>query len=238
MIGGVGQRMLTGVAKKTAAEFFAAVDRALAGACTGAAGPAAAAPWRRRPTAPTLTGRRGRRREPSGACRTAGRRPPGGRAARLPAGPRRAGVALPVPLVGAAIALAGVVVGGLRRPAAAGLVEGRSAMRAFTAAAVQVAPVPGPLTAGRVKSNVDKCVELVERCVAGDRRRAGGAARVGHHRVHPGRRPETLWDLVDDVPGPLTEPIQEVAARLGVHLVLGTYERGPAPRHGATTPPR
>jgi len=31
VIGGVGQRMLTGVARKTAAEFFAAVDRELAG---------------------------------------------------------------------------------------------------------------------------------------------------------------------------------------------------------------
>ena len=32
VIGGVGQRMLSGVAKKTAAEFFAAVDRDLSGA--------------------------------------------------------------------------------------------------------------------------------------------------------------------------------------------------------------
>src|SRR5262249_41549706 len=31
VIGGVGQRMLTGVAKKTAGEFFAAVDRELSG---------------------------------------------------------------------------------------------------------------------------------------------------------------------------------------------------------------
>ena len=39
VIGGVGQRMLSGVAKKTAAEFFAAVDRDL----TGLVGPAPAA---------------------------------------------------------------------------------------------------------------------------------------------------------------------------------------------------
>ena len=39
-------------------------------------------------------------------------------------------------------------------------------MRAFTAAAIQVAPAPGPLTPASIKSNVDKCVELVERCVA------------------------------------------------------------------------
>ena len=40
VIGGVGQRMLSGVAKKTAAEFFAAVDRDL----TGAPAPAPALP--------------------------------------------------------------------------------------------------------------------------------------------------------------------------------------------------
>jgi carbon monoxide dehydrogenase subunit G len=37
VIGGVGQRMLTGVARKTAAEFFAAVDRELAGVAAPAA---------------------------------------------------------------------------------------------------------------------------------------------------------------------------------------------------------
>jgi carbon monoxide dehydrogenase subunit G len=36
MIGGVGQRMLTGVMKKTAGEFFAAVDGVLTGTTTGA----------------------------------------------------------------------------------------------------------------------------------------------------------------------------------------------------------
>ncbi|MDP9466745.1 MAG: carbon monoxide dehydrogenase subunit G [Actinomycetota bacterium] len=40
MVGGVGQRLLTGVAKKTAGEFFKAVD----GVLTGTAGPVAAEP--------------------------------------------------------------------------------------------------------------------------------------------------------------------------------------------------
>jgi deaminated glutathione amidase len=31
---------------------------------------------------------------------------------------------------------------------------------------------------------------------------------------------------VSTVPGPVTEPVQEVARRLGVHVVIGTYERG------------
>ena len=53
MIGGVGQRMLTGVAKKTAGEFFSAVDDVLSGraaapvaapAPVGAAAPAGGSP--------------------------------------------------------------------------------------------------------------------------------------------------------------------------------------------------
>ncbi|HSF25888.1 MAG TPA: SRPBCC domain-containing protein, partial [Actinomycetes bacterium] len=43
MVGGVGQRMLTGVAKKTAGEFFKAVDDVLTGAAPAVA-PAAAEP--------------------------------------------------------------------------------------------------------------------------------------------------------------------------------------------------
>jgi len=101
-------------------------------------------------------------------------------------------------------------------------------MRAFTAAAVQIAPVPGPLTAASVKANVDKCVEYVERCVA-----ATGAELVvlpesATTGFTPGIPPEDLWDLVSGVPGPVSAPVQEVAARLGVHVVVGTYERGPA----------
>jgi predicted amidohydrolase len=42
----------------------------------------------------------------------------------------------------------------------------------------------------------------------------------------PGVDADTLWDLVSEIPGPVTEPIQETARRLGVHVVLGSYERG------------
>ncbi len=99
-------------------------------------------------------------------------------------------------------------------------------MRAFTAAAVQLAPRPGPLTATSIKSNVDACVSVVEQCVA-----ATGAELVvlpesASTGFTPGVDAERLWDLVDGVPGGLTAPLQEVAARLGVHVVFGTYERG------------
>jgi deaminated glutathione amidase len=101
-------------------------------------------------------------------------------------------------------------------------------MRAFTAAAIQVAPVPGPLTAQSIRSNVDKCVSMVERCVA-----ATGAELVvlpesASTGFTPGVSPDELWQLVDEVPGTITAPIQDVARRLGVHIVFGTYERGPA----------
>jgi carbon monoxide dehydrogenase subunit G len=100
MIGGVGQRMLAGVAKRTAGEFFAAVDQVLTGAAptpaeaaTAPGGTAAAVGQQTVFTAPP-------------------RRPA---AAGLPGGQLAAGVVL-----GAAAALLGVLVGGwLTRRAAA-----------------------------------------------------------------------------------------------------------------------
>jgi predicted amidohydrolase len=100
-------------------------------------------------------------------------------------------------------------------------------MRAFTAAAVQLAPLPGPLSAETIKGNLAKCVEWVDRCAS-----ATGAELVvlpesATTGFTPGLDAENLWDLVSEIPGPVTEPLQEVARRLGVHVVLGTYERGP-----------
>ena len=95
-VGGVGQRILSGVAKKTAGQFFAAVDEVLAGAVM--AGPAA------EPTAVPDTG------QPSGGIETP----------TVYTAPGAGGVSAPLggdfvrgALFGAAVALAGVVVGGL-----------------------------------------------------------------------------------------------------------------------------
>ena len=100
-------------------------------------------------------------------------------------------------------------------------------MRPFTAAAVQLAPAPGPLTAESVKANCAKAIEFVERCVD-----ATGAELVVLPETvttgfTPGCGPEQLWDLVSELPGAVLDPAQEAAARLGVHLVWPTYERGP-----------
>lgn len=109
-------------------------------------------------------------------------------------------------------------------------------MRAFTVAAVQFAPAPGPLTAASVKANLAKAVGLVERCV-----RDCGADLVVLPEscttgFTPGLPPGVLWELVSAVPGPVTEPIQEAARDLGVHVCFGTYERG-RPGPAGTYPP-
>ncbi len=102
-------------------------------------------------------------------------------------------------------------------------------MRPFVAAAVQAAPVPGPLTAEVVSANIEHCSDLVRRCVA-----ATGAELVvlpesATTGFTPGIATEQLWELVSFVPGPITDPFAALAAELGVHIVVGTYERGPAP---------
>jgi deaminated glutathione amidase len=100
-------------------------------------------------------------------------------------------------------------------------------MKAFTAAAIQLAPLPGPLTAESLKGNLAKAAEWVERCVD-----ATGAELVVLPEsvttgFTPGLSPDELWDLVSEIPGPVIEPLQDAARRVGVHVVVGTYERGP-----------
>lgn len=99
-------------------------------------------------------------------------------------------------------------------------------MRAFTAAAIQLAAQPGRLTPASVAANIAKGAEWVTRCV-----QATGAELVvlpesASTGFTPGTGPDELWDLVSAAPGPVTEPIQEAARESGVHVVWGTYTRG------------
>ncbi|MDA3644031.1 carbon monoxide dehydrogenase subunit G [Saccharopolyspora indica] len=89
MVGGVGQRMITGVAKKMAGVFFKGLDEVIANGVP--AGPEAAPAEVTGPPEPAA---------------------PGAPAARAPEGAPAANVLVPA-LVGAGIALAGVVIGGL-----------------------------------------------------------------------------------------------------------------------------
>lgn len=100
-------------------------------------------------------------------------------------------------------------------------------MRACTVAALQAAPVPGPLTAASIEANVAHLVELTRACVA-----ATGADLVvlpesATTGFTPGCTPEELWDLVTELPGGAVQPLADLAAELGVILCVGAYERGP-----------
>jgi deaminated glutathione amidase len=97
----------------------------------------------------------------------------------------------------------------------------------FVAAALQVPPAPGPLTPESVKANLDTCVDHLDRCVEATGAELLVLPEAATTGFTPGVDAHRLWDLVSEVPGPVTEPVQEAARRLGVHVVLGTYERGP-----------
>jgi predicted amidohydrolase len=97
----------------------------------------------------------------------------------------------------------------------------------FVAAAIQVPPAPGPLTPESVKANLDTCVDHVDRCVEATGAELLVLPEAATTGFTPGLDAHRLWDVVSEVPGPVTEPVQEAARRLGVHVVLGTYERGP-----------
>lgn len=100
-------------------------------------------------------------------------------------------------------------------------------MREFTAAAVQVAPVPGPLTAASVAANTARAIELTRRCHAATAAELIVLPESVTTGFTPGIDTEQLWDLVSELPGPVLQPFADLAAELGSHLVLGTYERGP-----------
>src|SRR4051812_16031916 len=99
-------------------------------------------------------------------------------------------------------------------------------MRAFTVAAVQIAPLPGPLTAESVAANCAKGAEWLRRCVAATRAELVVLPETASTGFVTGTGPDELWDLVSEIPGPVTEPIQAAARDLGVHVVWGSYERG------------
>src|SRR5262249_27045308 len=100
-------------------------------------------------------------------------------------------------------------------------------MLTFVAAAVQVAPVPGPLTDGSVKANLDACVDYIRRCVEATGAELVVLPEAATTGFTPGVPPEELWDLVSEVPGPVTDPVAQLTRELAIHIVLGTYERGP-----------
>jgi deaminated glutathione amidase len=106
-------------------------------------------------------------------------------------------------------------------------------VRAFTAAAVQVAPVSDPLSAESVAANTAHAIDWTRRC-----HEATGAELIVLPEsvttgFTPGCSPEDLWDLVTDLPArgdashTLVADFAELADELGIILCVGSYERGP-----------
>lgn len=91
----------------------------------------------------------------------------------------------------------------------------------FTAACAQFAATPLA-----VRQNVEKSVHWIEQAV----RETGAQLVVLPETITTGFTPgipvEELWDIVDTLPGDMTEPIAQIARSLKVHVVFPTYERG------------
>ena len=100
-------------------------------------------------------------------------------------------------------------------------------MRAFTAAAVQISPVPGPLSPEVVRKNLDKCIDYTRRCVDASGAELVVLPEAATTGFTPDCSADDLWDLVSPIPGTVSEPVQAVARDLGIYLCFGTYERGP-----------
>jgi predicted amidohydrolase len=94
-------------------------------------------------------------------------------------------------------------------------------MQRFTIACAQFAVTPMA-----VRENVEKAIAWIERAV----KESGARLVVVPETVTTGFTPdcpaEELWDRVDVLPGPMTEPIAAAARGLGVYVVFPTYERG------------
>ncbi len=99
-------------------------------------------------------------------------------------------------------------------------------MRAFTAAAVQLAPLAVPLSPDTVAENCRRAADWVRRCADETGAELVVLPETASTGFTPGTGPESLWDLVSEIPGPVTEPLQEAARDTGAHVVWGTYERG------------
>jgi len=95
-------------------------------------------------------------------------------------------------------------------------------MQRFTIACAQFA-----ITPMAVKENVQKAVAWVERAVQETDAQLVVLPETITTGFSPGCPAEELWDRVDTLPGPMTEPVAEAARRLGIYIVFPTYERGP-----------
>ncbi|MFB0534302.1 MAG: carbon-nitrogen hydrolase family protein [Anaerolineae bacterium] len=95
-------------------------------------------------------------------------------------------------------------------------------MKRFATACAQIAVAPNAVT-----ENLEKIETWLERAAKENEADLVLFPETITTGFSPGMGAEELWDLVDTVPGRITEPIAQAARNLGVHVVLPTYERAP-----------
>lgn len=95
-------------------------------------------------------------------------------------------------------------------------------MKEFTAACVQIA-----ITPNHPQANIEKSILWLKRAVEEHQADLVVFPETVTTGFATGLSPQELWDLVDGVPGKLTEAVQHAAGELGVHVVWPTYRRGP-----------
>jgi beta-ureidopropionase len=93
-------------------------------------------------------------------------------------------------------------------------------MKEFTAACVQIAITPNDPAA-----NIQKCLVWLEKAVREYQADLIVFPETVTTGFDTGLSSEDLWDMVDEVPGRMTEEIQAAASEHGVHLVWPTYRR-------------
>ncbi len=94
-------------------------------------------------------------------------------------------------------------------------------MQRFTAACAQYAISPMD-----AQGNIVTAINYVKQAVA----ETGASLIVLPETCTTGFVPDAgpleLWDVIDELPGRLSEPLQRIAQELGVYIVLPSYERG------------
>lgn len=95
-------------------------------------------------------------------------------------------------------------------------------MKEFIAACVQIALIPND-----VQANIEKGVAWLERAVNEYEADLVAFPETVTTGYETDLDAEELWDLVDEAPGHITHDIQAAAKSFGVHVVWGTYRRGP-----------
>ena len=93
-------------------------------------------------------------------------------------------------------------------------------MKEFVAACVQIAITPND-----VQANVEKGVSWLEKAVREYEAELVVFPETVTTGYDTGLSAGELWDLVDEAPGQISEPIQEKARELGVHVVWPSYRR-------------